>query len=213
MLRNIINNNVSAVDPDSVVDLIIFYRNKKTSQFLMKNSPSADSDPLERHGVVYRILCPADGCNHSYIGMTTTKLSKRLAVHLQEGNFFQHYMRNHGALKRPLLLQSTSILDKDQYRCCLRLRESLHIMRLKPTLNVTQETFVLPTNVRRNRPNNHKVIAAEGAVVREPEGPATAEVWENPAAPDPPIQLRRSARLCGLAVDDQPIRMQDPRRD
>ena len=30
VLRNIINNNVSAVDPDSVVNLIIFYRNKKT---------------------------------------------------------------------------------------------------------------------------------------------------------------------------------------
>ena len=75
VLRTIINNNVSAVDPDSVVNLIIFYRNKKTSQFLMKSFPLADSDPLKRHGVVYRIICPEDGCNHLYIGMTTTKLS------------------------------------------------------------------------------------------------------------------------------------------
>ena len=104
VLRNIINNSVSAVDPDSVVNLIIFYRNKKTSQFLMKNSPPADSDPLKRHSVVYCILCPADGCNPSYIGMTTTKLSKRLTVRLQEGNFYQHYVRNHGALRRPQLL-------------------------------------------------------------------------------------------------------------
>ena len=176
MLRNIINNNISVVDPDSVVDLIIIYRNKKTSQFLMKNSPPADSDPLKRHGVVYRIICPEDGCNHSYIGVTTTKLSKRLAVHLQEGNFFQHYVRNHGALRRPLLLQNTSILDKDQDRRRLRLREALYIMRLKPTLNVTQETFLLPINVRRNRPNNHEVIAAEAAMVCEPEGPAAAEI-------------------------------------
>ena len=80
-------------------------------------------------------------------------------------------------------------------------------MRLKPTLSVTQETFLLPTNVRRNRPNNHEVIAAEGTVVREPESPAAAKILENPAAPDPPIQPRRSARLRRLAVDDQPIRM------
>ena len=127
VLRNIINNNVSATDPDSVVNLIIFCMNRKTSQFLMKNSPPADSDPLKRHGVVYHKLCPANGCNHSYIGMTTTKLSKRLAVHLQKGNFHQHCVRNHGVLRRPLLLQSTSILDKDQDRRRLRLREALHI--------------------------------------------------------------------------------------
>ena len=202
VLRNLINNNVSAVDPDSVVDLIIFYRNEKTSQFFIKNSPPptphthpANSDPLKRHGVAYCTLCPVDGCNHSHIGMTTTKLSKRLAVHLQEGNFFQRYMRNYEALRRPLLLQSTSILDKDQDCRCLRRRDALPFMRLKPTLNVTQETFFLPTNVRKNMPNNHEVIAAEGAIVCEPEGPSAAEIRENPAAPDSPIQLRRSARL------------------
>ena len=70
--RNIINIHVNATDPDSVVNLIIFYRNRKTSQLIMKNPPPADSNPLKRHGVVYRILCPANGCNHSYIGMTTT---------------------------------------------------------------------------------------------------------------------------------------------
>ena len=110
VLREIINNNVSATDPDSSMNLIIFYRNRKTSQLIMKNSPPTNSDPLKRHSVVYRILCPVNGCNHSYIGMTTIKLSKRLTVHLQEGNFHQHYMRHHGALQRPLLLQSTRSL-------------------------------------------------------------------------------------------------------
>ena len=154
---------------------IIFYRNRKTSQLIMKNSPPAESDPLKRHGVVYRILCLANGCNHSYIGMTTTKLSKRLAVHLQEGNFHQHYMRHHGALQRPLLLQSTTIIDRDEDKRRLRLREAIHILRLKPTLNVTQETFLLPTNIRRNRPTNNQEIPAEGVAVRAPEGIAAAK--------------------------------------
>ena len=125
--RHIISNNVSATDPDSVVNLIIYYRSRRTSQLIMKNSPPANSDPLKRHGVVYHILCPADGCNHSYVGMTTTNLSKRLAVHPQEWNFHQHYVRNHGALRRPLLFQIPTILDKDTVtgtacdcgRCCI----------------------------------------------------------------------------------------------
>ena len=81
------------------------------SQMLMKNSPRVDEDPLKKHGVVYRIICPEDGCTHSYIGMTTTRLSKRLSVHLQEGNFHQHYTRTHGELLRTTLLQAISIRD------------------------------------------------------------------------------------------------------
>ena len=77
-IRNIISNNVSATDPDSAIHLIIYYKNKRTSQLIMKNSPRMDSDPLKKHGVVYHIICPEKGCNHSYIGMTTTRLSKRL---------------------------------------------------------------------------------------------------------------------------------------
>ena len=185
----------------------------------MKNSHPADSDPLKRHGVVYRILCPTNGCNHSYIGITTTKLSKMLAVYLQEWNFHQHYVRHHGAFQRPLLFQSTTIIDRDEDKRRLRLREALHILRLKPTLNVTQETFLLPTNVRRNRPTNNENILAEGVTIRASEGPAAAKIPENPAeipedraAPEHPIPLRRSARLGDLAADNLLIRVQNPSR-
>ena len=188
MLKDINSNNVSATDPDSVVNLINYYRNRKTSQLKMKNSPAVDSDPLKRHGVVCHILCPADGCNHPYVGMTTTKLSKWLAVHLQEGNFHQHYVRNHDALRRPLLLQSTTILDKDEDRRHLQLREALHIMHLKPTLNITQETFLLPTNIKRHQLINNKEPAAEGITVRAPASPANVKAAENPAAPNPPVR-------------------------
>ena len=76
------------------------------------NSPRTDGDPLKRHGVVYQILWLVNGCNHSYVGVTTTRLSNRLAVHLQDGNFYQHFVQNHGALQRPQLMQSTSKIDK-----------------------------------------------------------------------------------------------------
>ena len=86
------------------------------------------------------VFVPADGRSNSYIGMTTTTLSKRLAVQLKEGDFYQHYIHNHGILQIPLLLQSTTIINGDQDRRCLRSKEALHIMQLKPSLNITQET-------------------------------------------------------------------------
>ena len=212
--REIINNNVNVPDPDSLLNLIIYYRNKKTSQLIMKNSPQTNSKLLKKHGVVYHILCPADGCSHSYIGMTTIKFSKRLVVHLQEGNFHQLYVRNHGALQRPLLLRSTSTIDKDTDQCHLRLREALHILHLKPALNVTQEMLLLPTTIRRNWPIVNDDPAAVEIPVRGPEGPAanhnegiTAGALENPAASEIPAPLRRSAWLRHLAADHQPNSM------
>ena len=145
--------------------------------------------------------------------MTTTRLSKRLSVHLQEGNFHQHYTRAHGELLKTTLLQGTSIIDRDSDQRRLRLREALHILWLKPTLNVTQETLLLPTNIQRNRPTAETTPAAEGAAVRAPE-PERAPVlisanqWprgrEDEASqniPDlPAAPLRRSARIRQLAA-------------
>ena len=47
IIRWIIADNVAVTDPDSEVDLIIYYQNKRTSQLLMKNSPQVDEDPLK----------------------------------------------------------------------------------------------------------------------------------------------------------------------
>ena len=45
IMRRIVSSNVAATDPDSEINLIIYYKNKKTSQMLMKNSPRVDEDP------------------------------------------------------------------------------------------------------------------------------------------------------------------------
>ena len=124
-----------------------------------------------------------DSAIHSYIGMTTTRLSKRLSVHLQEGNFFQHYRQHHGVLQRPALLENTTIIDRDQDRRRLHLREALHIMKLKPTLNVTQETFLLPTNIRRTCPPRDEETTPVGIPVRTPAGPTTNQIPEIPIGP------------------------------
>ena len=56
----------------------------------------------------------------------------------------------------------SSIESRDLDWCRLRLREALHIMRLKPTLSVTQETLLLPTTIRRNRPRDIQYPVAVG---------------------------------------------------
>ena len=86
-----------------------------------------------------------------------------------ESNFHQHYTRTHGELLRSTLLQATSIIDSDPDRRRLCLKEALHILRLKPTLNVTQETLLFPTNIRRNHPASERIPATEGTVARSPE--------------------------------------------
>ena len=145
--------------------------------------------------------------------MTTTKLSKRLSVRLQKGNFHQHHTRTHGELLSPTLLRATTIIDCDSDRRRLRLKEALHILRLKPSLNVTQETFLLPTNTHRNRPAAERIPAAEGTIVRGPEperAPAVISTNQRPgrhkdAASQnvldfPAASVRRSARIQQLAA-------------
>ena len=68
-------------------------------------------------------------------------------------------------------------------------------MCLKPTLNITQERFFLPINIRRKWPINNEEIAAEGIAVRAPESPAAIEAPENPATRNSPVPFRRSARI------------------
>ena len=53
IIRSIIDENITVTDPESKINLIIYYQNKRTSQFLMKNSPQVDEDPLKKHDVVY----------------------------------------------------------------------------------------------------------------------------------------------------------------
>ena len=112
--------------------------------------------------------------------MTTTRLSKRLSVHLQEGNFFQHYRQHHGVLQCSALLENTTIIDKDQDRRHLHLSEALHITKLRPTLNITQETLLLPTNVHRTCPACDEETTPVGMPVRTPAGPTTNQ---NPEIP------------------------------
>ena len=148
-IKEIIHENVTPTDPTSKVHLNIYYKNKKTSQLLLKNNPSPPPEDMKKRNVVYHFKCPEVGCTHSYIGLTTTKLSKRISCHLQEGNIYKHFAHIHN--KRPTrnITEAIEIIDTAQDPKRLRYLEALHILEKKPSLNVTQEVLLLPTTLQR----------------------------------------------------------------
>ena len=79
------------------------------------------------------------GCelhNQTYIGLTTTTLSRRLTMHLSNGGPKQHTQNSHNInLTRQSLVNNTKIIctNNDPYR--LSIIEALYIRKLCPSIN------------------------------------------------------------------------------
>ena len=84
VIKNIIYDNTKCTSPNDKLDLIFYYKNKKTSQLIMKNNLNPPPTLLEQTNVVYEFTCPM---SHSqvtkYIGLTQTTLSHSLRETLQ----------------------------------------------------------------------------------------------------------------------------------
>ena len=90
-MRDIITKNVHPINPEERIKLIIYYKSQKTSQLLLRNRPHQDKTPLQQDHVIYRHNCNNVDCGpHSYIGMTRTRLTRRLTLHLQDGTIKKH---------------------------------------------------------------------------------------------------------------------------
>ena len=141
-IRNIIRRNVIPTNQNSRVKLTIYYKNKRTKDLLLKNDNAPISKGFDQVNVVYKFSCPHEDCTpHSmYIGMTTTKLSRRLSYHLNQGGPKRH-MSTHGInINRALLEKNTTILDYAPDKNRLHLLEALYIRRENPKINTQQET-------------------------------------------------------------------------
>ena len=143
---------MTPTDKDYDINLNICYKNPKTAQLLIKNNPAPPQGILKKSNVVYLFQCPEVGCSHNYVGMTTTKLSKRISCHLQEENVLKHFQNCHKYHPtRETILPAFSVIDSAPDPRRLRYLEALHILEKRSTLNVTQETLLLPlAKPRRN---------------------------------------------------------------
>ena len=128
IMTDIVTRGVIPTNPNDQVQLIIFYKNKKTSNLFMKNNTTQTHDDLKRTSVIYEYSCNLGDCklrNFSYIGMTVCTLSRRLSYHLQNGTIKQHTLTAHKTqLTRDMLVQNTKIIDTDQDPRRLPFKES-----------------------------------------------------------------------------------------
>ena len=82
-----------------------------------------------KHGVCEHL-------NNTYIGMTTTTLSRRLTMHLASGGPKQHALtKNHMPLTREELVNNTQIIFSESNNNKLSITEALLIQKMQPSIN------------------------------------------------------------------------------
>ena len=139
-LKKIINRNCKPVETTSRVKLNIFYRSPTVTSLIMQNNVNKDKTPLKQTNVVYRYKCQAGDCallpNSGYIGCTTTTLSRRLSMHLQNGGPQVHSQNVHNTkLTRQDIVSNTTILARATDRRRLIALEAICIREEDPTIN------------------------------------------------------------------------------
>ena len=77
--------------------------------------------------------------------MTTTTLSRRLTSHLQTGTPKTHTLQEHDmCLTREMLVANTTVIDCSNDKRRLQVKEALHILDKKPTMNVQIGSTSIP---------------------------------------------------------------------
>lgn len=153
----------------------------------MMNDPAGPlQDPLKKPNVVYRYLCPVRGCLDSYIGMAKMRFSKRVSCHAQEGAIFNHAKTAHNQkIKRRDIIPNIDIIAQASDHRRLRRLEALHTGKRTPSLNITEETFLLPIATRRpTTSDQHKATIDQ-------DSSSNGSAYQNSLAPS----QRCSARM------------------
>ena len=139
VIREILHDCVKCTNVDESLNLVIYYQNRKTHNLVMKNNLTADGNNLKRSNVVYQFYCPHEDCRlHpvSYIGATTTTLSRRLTMHLRDGSPKEHMQRSHNTtLTRKHLTENTAIISSSTNPKRLQILEALYIRERSPQIN------------------------------------------------------------------------------
>ena len=84
---------------------------------------------------------------NTYIGITTTTLSRRLTMHLASGGPMQRALTNHHMpLTREELVNNTQIIFSESNNNKLSITEALLIQKMQPSIN-TQSTGISRTQL------------------------------------------------------------------
>ena len=143
-LKKILKRHVFQISVE--IELIIYYKSKRTSNIIMQNNLSKSKlpDRLRSH-IVYEFTCSVGECassNNSYIGMTNCSLLERMGQHKYKGSIFAHYRSVHNISPTiENLIESSKILYFCDNRRYLPVFEALFIKKLKPNLNGNTRDF------------------------------------------------------------------------
>ena len=143
-MRDIITKNVTPVNPEHRIRFKIYYKSPRTSSLIMRNNQQTTT-PLQETNVVYRFKCSTGDCatrNVYYIGHTTTSLSRRLTMHLQDGGPKAHLHDQHGTrLTSDLLTNNTTIIARQNDKRRLAITETIIIRDTSPIINTHMKTL------------------------------------------------------------------------
>ena len=142
-LKQLIKRNVTPQNMEDKLQVVIYYKNRRASNLVMKNNEH-EKGKLKATNVVYAFKCTYGDCelrpDAVYIGHTTTSLSRRLTCHLQSGSPLQHMTDVHKRkLTRTDLTNNTTILAHESNRRKLQITEAVLIRLNKPQINTQQE--------------------------------------------------------------------------
>ena len=116
----------------------------------MRNNQAPPFPLLQQTNLIYEYKCIQDECEHlpevSYVGLTTTTLSRRITMHLGSGAPKSHTESSHPqiSLSRSAMVENTKIIRKENDTRRLQLYEALIIQQKNPSIN-NQDTGISRT--------------------------------------------------------------------
>ena len=143
VLKDIVNKHVTPIGKNRV-KLLIYYKNRRTANMIMRNNQYKEPE-IKCTNVVYQFTCPHEDCKPlapkiSYIGHTTNTLTRRLTFHKQTGEIEKHMKEQHGRdITRSDLVDNTSILAHESNRKRLKVLEAVFIQLRRPTMNIQRD--------------------------------------------------------------------------
>ena len=164
------------------LQLIIYYKSATTKSLVMRNNQAPPFPPLQQTNLIYEYKCNQDECEHlpevSYVGLTTTTLSRRITMHLGSGGPKNHTQSSHPQtpLSRDTMVGNTKIIRKENDLRRLQIYEALIIQQKCPTINNqdtgssrTLKLFSIHNNGNRRRPQHpNPQIQSQHAPVNSP---------------------------------------------
>ena len=150
-IKKIIKKDVQPAKENDQINLVIYYKSMKTSNLLIRNNENKKPTELQSSHLVYEYTCKHRDCsslNSTYIGMTTTSLSRRITMHLSQGAIRKHHSEQHNAkISRQNITQNIVILHKEIDCKKLHILEALYIRDRNPSINKQNpDPFVIPSS-------------------------------------------------------------------